>query len=632
MNTQKQLAIFAAVLWDAADLIELRPLPCDKGRRLWIKAGELQRHAERLQRENDAGANLYAGVLPRTRDGGGLDKDCAPGRVLWCDLDNVTTEELKGRIAAESLPEPTLLIGSGHGAHAYWKLTEKQDPAILSELVGDLAVFLDSDPTVKNASRIMRLPGFKNHKEPVADCQIVEARPGLAYDFRELRQLIPHVEQTAGVPPAPTVPNRPENGDNLVKRAAAYGAKVEGVGKGSRNRTGFRLSATLLNDFGLDAASAWPILVDWNRKNSPPLSEVELRAVLESGGRYAKNPAGAKAAERPKPKPQAHREIPTEPRADVLREIDAQIAAEQRGELRPIHLDFAPRTSGLAKLLAPGSVAVVAGPTGDGKSFYGLACALAAEKAGHSWSYLPLESDAAYHVRRLGAILDKSFDAVADVEDDPNAPAKAKAAMDRQRAALARIAGCVHENPYRPGKDGEIFGAVTGDSVSRWIEARLKTDRLVILDPLAQVEFAGHEQWRSESAFMRRLVALAASSKGTILVIAHTIKRPEHDDMGPGDLEGAANLSRLASALVLLKAHPVKDSMVWRPGGHQARAEHNRTLFIAKARNGAGTQCRIAFNFGKAGPVFEELGVMVPKGQRAPDFKDALPEPHWANE
>ncbi len=89
METREQLEQYAACVWAPEYLIEIRPLPPDKGRRAWIKSGDLADQAERMGQENAAGANLFAGVLPRLKTDGGSDADCGGGFVLWADFDHI---------------------------------------------------------------------------------------------------------------------------------------------------------------------------------------------------------------------------------------------------------------------------------------------------------------------------------------------------------------------------------------------------------------------------------------------------------------------------------------------------------------------------------------------------------------
>lgn len=60
--------------------------------------------------------------------------------------------------------------------------------------------------------------------------------------------------------------------------------KFPPIGEGSRNSTAYRVAMTC-GDFGLNAESAWPLVVDWNSRCTPPLDEDELHRTHESAYR-----------------------------------------------------------------------------------------------------------------------------------------------------------------------------------------------------------------------------------------------------------------------------------------------------------------------------------------------------------
>ena len=141
--------------------------------------------------------------------------------------------------------------------------------------------------------------------------------------------------------------------------------------------------------------------------------------------------------------------------------------------------------------------------------------------------------------------------------------------------------------------------------------------RVVFVDPISQIEFDGRgEQWRAEADFVRKVLALACDSGGTLVLVAHTIKRPGKNASIPlslEDVQGTAMIGRLCHTAVLLDAHENKTSSVHRAGGLWAEVEHNRTIIVAKARNGAGARQRIAFAQDSHAPIFTELGIIAAK-------------------
>ncbi len=178
LTAQDQLSIYANLVWRPDDLIEVRCLPNERDSQdkpvvFWTKAGGLPACHKRLADINAKGFNCYVGILPRKAKGGKSDADCLGGFVIWCDFDNTDPRDAWRKATAAGLPSPSMVINSGHGAHLFWSLTERTDPAAISALVADLAALLCSDPTVKNPSRILRLPGFTNWKPPIANAVLL---------------------------------------------------------------------------------------------------------------------------------------------------------------------------------------------------------------------------------------------------------------------------------------------------------------------------------------------------------------------------------------------------------------------------------------------------------------------------
>lgn len=210
-SPHSQLQAFASCVWEPADIIEIRRLP--SRRSTWVPAGRLADHAEQLQEENDAGENLYAGVNPRSRIGGTRATDVDVCRVLVADFDHEPdVEECRRRWCACGLPAPTLIIASGHGYHLYLRLADPIGRADWTALQKLLSELVRSDATIHDAPRILRLPGFTNHKPPATAACIVEADPSRVYAVAALAEMFPDV---------PSVPSAPRPAADLLQRARA---------------------------------------------------------------------------------------------------------------------------------------------------------------------------------------------------------------------------------------------------------------------------------------------------------------------------------------------------------------------------------------------------------------------------
>ncbi len=122
--------------------------------------------------------NLYFGVCPRTRMSG-KEEDITFIPALWIDVD--TQEGVDALSKFEY--EPSIIVSSGHGIHAYWLLKE---PEIVDErtkgILKGLAKHLGAD-TCFDLSRVLRVPGTKNLKPnvPPTNVKVISFNSELKY-------------------------------------------------------------------------------------------------------------------------------------------------------------------------------------------------------------------------------------------------------------------------------------------------------------------------------------------------------------------------------------------------------------------------------------------------------------------
>ena len=100
------------------------------GPRLWTYPDKIAELADELAALNQRGFNIYMGIgarkLQKKKSGADNVSHC---RVLVVDFDRdkITCDgpllvELKNRIDKHKLPKPSLIVATGNGYHAYWRL------------------------------------------------------------------------------------------------------------------------------------------------------------------------------------------------------------------------------------------------------------------------------------------------------------------------------------------------------------------------------------------------------------------------------------------------------------------------------------------------------------------------------
>ena len=596
---------FAKVLFDPTDTVEIRPLPPNKGTRIWCKAEELHTYAIGMQMANENGADIFVGVLPRNGELG-EDEDCLDGRVAWADFDHgATREKIEMLLDSLGVPAPTMMIDSGHGTHCYWRFTNKVPPEKLAELVDDMSVTFHSDPKVKNPSRVMRVPGFYNLKYPEdkVPCRIHYSN-SIEYAYEGFRQIIPKSEKPVEKPPTRQfegVPFAELSGDQNIRAAVAYIDRVENCAAGDgRNNAAFRVSAILQNDFVLSENDAWNILADWNIGNSPPLGEKELRTAFNSAKKHAKRPTGNKID---RPKVTASASAP--PQSD----LEKVLREELEGKRKTIPLPW-PALDTVTNALKPGTITIIAGPPNTSKSFFAMFIALGCQSQKVPWSYMPLEDTKLDFDRRLLAIFAENWEIINDAREQHLEE------YAKYNGILTAIGKNVYENPRMQivQHNGKIIVPdVPYQFITEWATQQFEDGkRVIFIDPLAQIDFDGNQQWKDEATFIRELLAIASKYQGSIVLVAHRNKAPGREGLmipTVDDLQGSAAFGRLCHTVMFLSAHESKESKIKRAGiVHEA--EHNRTVSIVKARNGSGARLAIAFQIDDRSPIFNEVGVI----------------------
>lgn len=196
-------------LWSPLDtpgLVELRPIgpggPVNMARE-WLSPSEAVRALPVLLPEwSRRGWHSYFGVLPRIRRGGTVG-DIGHGAAVWVDLDTRPEDAPPGLMSSEiarltaleahrrlsRVPwQPSAVVLTGGGAHAYWILSEPEPPHVCADLTRRMAAVVGGDMKACDPARILRLPGSLNHKySPKYPARIVAMRDGgyHAADFHD---------------------------------------------------------------------------------------------------------------------------------------------------------------------------------------------------------------------------------------------------------------------------------------------------------------------------------------------------------------------------------------------------------------------------------------------------------------
>ncbi len=171
-------------------------------------------------------SDIYIGVLPRTRRGGGRRDVVHRGRVLWVDCD--TPDSASALLRWTPPPSMTVLSGTGRNRHAYWLLAEPVSVDVIECANRRLAAELAADVASSDVARILRPPGSLNHKhDPPAQVRIERCDPDVRHSVADVVGPLP--ESAGGPAPSScqwrTMPDDPV----LALDPAAYIERLAGV-------------------------------------------------------------------------------------------------------------------------------------------------------------------------------------------------------------------------------------------------------------------------------------------------------------------------------------------------------------------------------------------------------------------
>jgi hypothetical protein len=138
-------------------LLELRALcPGRKPVQEWFTdPRQFASRAQALREERD----VYVGAAVRARKGG-TKEDLTRSWCLWVDCDNPGSQ---ARLINFD-PPPTLIVNSGGGFHAWWRLSQPLSRDQLEPALERLQATLDADGTAVDAARILRVVSTFNRK------------------------------------------------------------------------------------------------------------------------------------------------------------------------------------------------------------------------------------------------------------------------------------------------------------------------------------------------------------------------------------------------------------------------------------------------------------------------------------
>ncbi|MDT8261626.1 DNA-primase RepB domain-containing protein, partial [Roseomonas sp. DSM 102946] len=155
--------------------------------------------------------NSGAGIFFVVNEGGHKDEDITRIRSVFIDIDQVVENEQKFFEYFTDIEKigvvPHLIVRSSPGKfHVYWKVSDLP-VAEFSAMQQRLVAYFESDKTVINPSRVMRLPGFAwNKNTPGFFSEVAFKRDGEPFTADQLRAAFPERQPVAVATGAGSLP------------------------------------------------------------------------------------------------------------------------------------------------------------------------------------------------------------------------------------------------------------------------------------------------------------------------------------------------------------------------------------------------------------------------------------------
>ena len=301
----------------------------------------------------------------------------------------------------------------------------------------------------------------------------------------------------------------------------------------------------------------------------------------------------------------------TEPVVALLEKLER----EAKGEEKQLRLPWVQSNFGIGGGLGVGTLTFLAGQPGAGKSFMATLICLAANADGWRWQYTPLEKDRVYALRRFLACYFRRWDIL-----KPDSAETTRRLLEDDEAAYAlmvKAGDCISENPFRGVIDDagrRVYPPVYFSDVVEDIRQQCERKDLVILDPMAAIEFddGSRDQFENQKRFVRELSAVAAETGCRIVVVHHVRKsNGPQTHIGLDEIAGSSGIGRFTDNAITVEFHKQsQESEILCPSGFGKSVVHDKTVTLAKCKDGPGTNWRLACDLAKDALDWIEHGII----------------------
>ena len=255
-----------------------------------------------------------------------------------------------------------------------------------------------------------------------------------------------------------------------------------------------------------------------------------------------------------------------------------------------------------AQALLPGTVTALCGEPGAAKSLLLLEAFWKWHLDGKKTALFMLEDDKTYHLQRVLAQLEQNS-YLTQFEWVANNGEKAREAMQNHRDIIDTFGRTLYDAPDK---------LVTLGDLADWFEARCKEGATLCgIDPVTAAQ-TSDKPWIDDQKFIFDVKTIAKQYNSRLIYVIHP--RIAGGKAGPSlsRLAGGAAYSRFSHSVFWLIRHDKPEtSVLYSSDFGKRHVTYERTLKIAKARNGRGAGAEIGFTLNPETLCFSEYGVVV---------------------
>lgn len=289
-------------------------------------------------------------------------------------------------------------------------------------------------------------------------------------------------------------------------------------------------------------------------------------------------------------------------RSGGFKELSARLDAMAAGKISNLVWPDSPLITRLARALESGSITMLSGSPGDGKTFWLLQSLIGWCDVGIRVSICMMEKQRDWHLMRVLALLTQEPNFTKDdwVRKHPDMVEDAKAVYQTHIESIG-------QSIFTARQVGETL-----ESISRWIDAEADDCDIVVVDPISLAD-AGEQRWLADRTFINRCIRTCERTGVRVILVTH----PNTTKGGPATLAslmGGTSYQRATDCVLhvskLEKPKPfhVMQSPEYPMG---VRVSANRTVSVFKGRNGTAGGSSFAFNFEPGSLRFVEQGVIM---------------------